>query len=183
VLDTIRECDELGRKEFLTKYGFTYARLYPLQHDGKLYDSKAIAGVAVGKQHGEPALPARKFSGGMATVVPVLTKLGFRVLSPVHPATALSIGAIYKRKDLVASYGGQMQGGIWTPREFPAVFIFSGQSGKVYGYADGWSADGVFHNTGEGQTGDMTFTSGNCAIRDHRQDRKELLLFEDLGKG
>jgi 5-methylcytosine-specific restriction enzyme A len=73
--------------------------------------------------------------------------------------------------------------GIWTPREFPVVLLFSGKSGAQYGYRDGWTGEGVFQYTGEGQSGDMTFEVGNKAIRDHRLDHKDLLLFEDLGKG
>ncbi|TAM52620.1 MAG: HNH endonuclease [Paraburkholderia sp.] len=92
-------------------------------------------------------------------------------------------GATYLRKNLLEQYGGQLQKGIWTPREFPVVFIFTGDSGKAYGYSDGWTEDGIFRYTGEGQSGDMTFTTGNEAIRGHRKNGKDLLLFEDLGKG
>jgi len=51
-----------------------------------------------------------------------------------------------------------------------------------YGYSDGWTDEGVFVYTGEGQRGDMTFVRGNKAIRDHAQDGKELELFKALGK-
>lgn len=44
-------------------------------------DSKAIAGVAFGKQFPEQGpLTADSFSGGEATVVPALTRLGFRII-------------------------------------------------------------------------------------------------------
>ncbi len=76
-----------------------------------------------------------------------------------------------------------MQKGIWTPREFPVIFIFTGDSGEPYSYKDGWTDDGVFRYTGEGQSGDMTFTTGNEAIRDHRKNGKDAVLFKDLGKG
>lgn len=178
----IAECDELGRDNFLKKYGYRYSRLYPLHYKGKVYDSKAIAGVAYGKQHGA-ALKAKDFSGGLATVVPTLEGLGFVVKTTPHPVFSLVEGATYYRKDLLEQYGGQLQKGIWTPREFPVVFIFTGESGKAYGYSDGWAEDGIFRYTGEGQSGDMSFTTGNVAIRDHRQQGKDLLLFEDLGKG
>ena len=176
------ECDQLGREEFLKQYGYKYSRLYPLHHKGKTYDSKAIAGVAYGKQHGT-ALRAKDFSGGVATVVPALARLGFHVKEASHPISILVKGATYFRKDLLEQYGGQLQKGIWTPREFPAVFLFTGDSGKTYGYSDGWTEDGIFRYTGEGQSGDMTFTNGNDAIRNHRNNGKDLLLFEDLGKG
>lgn len=176
------EYDQLGREEFLKLYGYKYSRLYPLHHDGKTYDSKAIAGAAFGKQHGT-ALRAQDFSAGAATVVPVLGQLGFHVKATPHPIANLVKGTTYFRKDLREQYGGQLQKGIWTPREFPVVFIFSGNSGKTYGYRDGWTEDGIFLYTGEGQSGDMRFTTGNEAIRDHQKNGKDLLLFEDLGKG
>lgn len=178
----IAECEELGRDEFLKRYGYRYSRLYPLHYDGHVYDSKAIVGVAFGKQHGTP-LKAKEFSGGAATVIPVLQRLGFPVRETPHPVESLVKGTTYFRKNLLEQYGGQLQKGIWTPREFPVVFIFTGDSGKTFGYRDGWTDDGVFRYTGEGQSGDMTFTNGNEAIRDHRQNGKDLLLFEDLGKG
>ena len=182
VIKAIEECEKLGRDVFLERYGYKRSRLYLINYAGKTYDSKAIAGVAYGHQHGSPLRP-RDFSGGAETVIPALSRLGFTVSPTPHPATHLVKGATYFRKDLLELYGGQLQKGIWTPREFRVVFIFSGASGKAYGYSDGWADDGIFQYTGEGQTGDMTFTSGNTAIRDHRSDGKDLLLFEDLGKG
>lgn len=182
VIAALAECDAIGRNEFLKKYGYKHSRLYPLHHNGKLYDSKAVAGVAYGKQHGT-ALKAKEFSGGAATVIPALDRLGFPVIEAKHPVVDLAKGVTYFRKDLREHYGGQLMKGIWTPREFPVVFLFTGDSGKTYGYSDGWTEDGVFRYTGEGQTGDMTFTTGNQAILTHRSTGKDILLFEDLGKG
>jgi 5-methylcytosine-specific restriction enzyme A len=178
----ISECDRLGRDPFLKKYGYKYSRLYPLDFNGRVYDSKAIVGVAFGKQHGTP-LKSKEFSGGLARVVPLLRKLGFPARETPHPATCLVVGKTYLRKNLLETFGGQLQRGIWTPQEFPVVFLFSGESGKPYGYEDGWTDTGVFRYTGEGQEGDMTFTGGNKSIRDHRQNGKDLLLFMDRGKG
>ncbi|MGM0769958.1 MAG: HNH endonuclease [Pseudomonadota bacterium] len=59
------------------------------------------------------------------------------------------------------------------------MFAITGQDGIQHGYEDGWK-DGVFHYFGEGQSGDMAFTKGNKAIRDHVQNNKELLLFEKV---
>jgi hypothetical protein len=44
VLQAIAEYDQLGRESFLARYGFGPARSYFLLHNGKRYDSKAIAG-------------------------------------------------------------------------------------------------------------------------------------------
>jgi hypothetical protein len=51
-----------------------------------------------------------------------------------------------------------------------------------FGYSDGPQEEGTFAYTGEGQHGDMEFTRGNRAIRDHVTDAKDLLLFEDTGQ-
>jgi MoxR-like ATPase len=78
VLSAIAEFDDLGRDAFLRKYGFGSARSFWLKHDGKLYDSKAIAGAAFGFQFpGRGPLRAGDFSGGEQTVRPALEKLGF----------------------------------------------------------------------------------------------------------
>lgn len=65
------------RPEFLTKYGFERARRYVLVHDGKSYDSKAIAGAAHRFLPGQTALKAQQFSGGVETVGRLLHRLGF----------------------------------------------------------------------------------------------------------
>ncbi len=80
ILAAVSECDQLGRHAFLEKYGFHPARSYFLVVEGRDYDSKAIVGAAHGYQfpHLGP-LPATRFSGGAATVQPLLEGLGFEV--------------------------------------------------------------------------------------------------------
>jgi hypothetical protein len=88
VLQAIAEYDELGRDAFLARYGYGPARSFFLVHNGKRYDSKALAGVAVGKQF--PAsgpLTASEFSGGEATVKAKLEQLGFEVAGPLLATT------------------------------------------------------------------------------------------------
>ena len=78
ILDAIAECDRLGRPAFLQRYGFRPARDYHLVEGGRVYDSKAIVGVAHKYQfpaHGP--LRATDFSGGFATVQRLLESLGF----------------------------------------------------------------------------------------------------------
>src|SRR5206468_1680812 len=99
VLSAIREFDELGREEFLAKYGFGEARQYFLFHKGQQYDSKAIVGAAHAYQFPEqgPLTPA-DFSGGDATVRAKLEDLGFEVtrvddsemMRPMYPTDALA---------------------------------------------------------------------------------------------
>jgi 5-methylcytosine-specific restriction protein A len=91
----------------------------------------------------------------------------------------LTPGAIYRRTDLHLRYGGQRQGGISTPASHSVVLIFTGYAGGQHRYADGWSR-GVFCYFGEGQQGDMEWSRGNAAIRDHVAHGCDLLLFEML---
>ena len=92
-------------------------------------------------------------------------------------------GHVYRRRDLHDQYGGQRQGGISTPSQHQLILLFTGESGEQHGYADGWSADGLFLYTGEGQQGDMAFIRGNAAIRDHIDNGKDLHLFAQVKKG
>lgn len=82
VIDAITEYDLVGREAFLVKYGFGSSRSYFLEFEGRSYDSKAVAGVVVGKEHPErgPLSPG-EFSGGESTVRAKLESLGFRVVS------------------------------------------------------------------------------------------------------
>lgn len=51
VRQAIKEFDRIGRPAFLQKYGFGQAREYFVEENGRLYDSKAIAGAAFGFQY------------------------------------------------------------------------------------------------------------------------------------
>lgn len=95
------------------------------------------------------------------------------------------VGKSYNRRnDIHGVYGGQMQGGISTPAKHPYIFIFTGQTGSKYGYEDGWqNAEGIFLYTGQGQIGDMEFSAGNKALKNHIKNGKTILLFEIVGKG
>lgn len=89
VLSAIAECDKLGRDNFLAKYGYGRAREYTLVFERREYDSKAIAGVAYGKQFGVP-MAASEHSGGAFHCVPVLQRLGFVVRVPEIDEAAAS---------------------------------------------------------------------------------------------
>lgn len=81
VLAAVAEFDELGQDSFLRKYRFSKAKSYFLEVDGKLYDSKAVVGAALGMAPGD-------FSGGDQTVARRLESLGFTVrYFPVLPWT------------------------------------------------------------------------------------------------
>ena len=88
-----------------------------------------------------------------------------------------------RRADIHAVYGGNWQSGICPSANYPYIFIFSGTAGHQHGYKDGWDNPNVFTYTGEGQAGDMKFTKGNLALRDHLQNEKRVFLFESESKG
>jgi 5-methylcytosine-specific restriction protein A len=94
------------------------------------------------------------------------------------------VGDEYRRKsDIHQKYGGSRQNGISPSAHCPAIFIFTGDTGEQYGYKDGFDVAGVFSYSGEGQTGDMEFKSGNRSLRDHAKDGRAVHLFQALGKG
>lgn len=77
---TLAEFDAIGRQAFLAKYNFGEAKGLYLVRDGKRYDSKAIVGAAVGRLFGRTALQGPDFTGGVASVVRALEKLGYTVV-------------------------------------------------------------------------------------------------------
>lgn len=80
VLAAVAEADRLGRTAFLAKYGYRRSLVYELVVGDRRYDSKAICGAA--HQYiddGVRPLGPHEFSGGEATVVQVLRRLGFEV--------------------------------------------------------------------------------------------------------
>jgi 5-methylcytosine-specific restriction protein B len=106
------EYDALGGPAFLRKYGFGQARGYFVARNGKLYDSKAIVGAAVGKQHPDLGpLRSADFSGGEATVKAKLEELGFEVVGAT-PAAAPSPG---KFAELVREFLSQFAEARQTP--------------------------------------------------------------------
>ena len=89
VLQAIKEFDEIGQSAFLDRYGFGKSTSYYLLFEGKIYDSKAIAGVAFGIENPELGYLSRgQFSGGEKTVQRVFEKLGFTVIKK-RPVEAL----------------------------------------------------------------------------------------------
>lgn len=87
------------------------------------------------------------------------------------------IGKEYKRSELHDHYGGTRQAGISASASLPIIFLFHTPAGDFHGYADGWTDDGLFRYSGQGQVGDMEMLRGNAAIRDHKENHKALHLF------
>ncbi|MFF8829264.1 HNH endonuclease [Streptomyces sp. NPDC015131] len=84
VLKAMAEYDGLGRDEFLAQYGYGKARSYVVVHEGREYDSKAIAGVAHQWDQGRP-LRSDEFSGGKEHAAAWLKRAGFRVKAVKNP--------------------------------------------------------------------------------------------------
>jgi len=134
IIRAIKECDQLGREKFREKYGYGKAVSYFLRHEGKTYDSKAIVGVAYGYQYGVKPLRSDEFSGGIARVVPVLTRLGFAVTDkdiadeqPVYCSEWLAIGEVYTRDELRGLFGikdATINNGVFKPSGSQSIWLF-----------------------------------------------------------
>lgn len=93
------------------------------------------------------------------------------------------LGAEYERQQLHNEYGGNRQSGISPCGDHPIIFVFTGSGGDKYGYDDEFQADGRYKYTGEGKEGDMEFSRGNKAIRDHHETGDKIYLFHQKGDG
>jgi hypothetical protein len=95
----------------------------------------------------------------------------------------LKPGQQIKRSELQDRYGGRRQGGISPSKQTPHVFLFTDPvRGARHGYIyDGQGEGDLYNYTGEGQEGDQRMVQGNRAIRDHRQEGRELHLFDVSG--
>ncbi|MDF9815961.1 HNH endonuclease [Streptomyces sp. SPB162] len=80
VLKAVEEFKASGRDSFLKEHGFSRARQYYLQLDGRLYDAKAIANVAFGGGHQRDVAAAQVISGGRARSNKMLSDLGFTIV-------------------------------------------------------------------------------------------------------
>ncbi|MFF4332333.1 HNH endonuclease [[Kitasatospora] papulosa] len=83
ILQAITEHDRIGPEAFRDIYGFRAAATYLLEHEGNLYDSKAIAGVAHKYDFGVALKPSSPgLSGGLKHAVAWLRREGFTVVEP-----------------------------------------------------------------------------------------------------
>jgi len=98
------------------------------------------------------------------------------------PVSPFKVNQEYVRRDIHLQYGGNWQRGICPSAEYPFIFIFTGRGGSQHGYHDGWENEYVFGYTGEGQSGNMNYTRGNLALRDHVKTGKRVFLFQQTRK-
>ncbi|WP_178131331.1 HNH endonuclease signature motif containing protein [Pseudomonas sp. C1C7] len=155
------------------------AHRYAVHEGGQIYPAKKIVSLATG-------IAVGKFSGGHPTNS-YLKKRGFTIVElprgEGEPVLQFTPGAVYDRKtEINGPFGGSLQSGIAASASYPAIFLFTGDSGEQYGYADDWD-NGAYLYTGEGQLGPMTLIRGNRAIAEHAVDGRALHLFRSLGKG
>jgi 5-methylcytosine-specific restriction protein A len=158
------------------------AHRYAIRWEDRLYPAKKIASLATNT-------PVASFSGGVQTNK-YLEARGYEMVSlhradksPSPYEIRFELGRIYDRRtEIHGPFGGSWQSGISPSAQSPAVFIFSGDSGAQFGYQDYFDDLGVFHFTGEGQTGDMQLNGGNKSILKHAEDGRSLHVFRSLGK-
>jgi predicted restriction endonuclease len=173
------EYDRLGADAFRETYGFGPARRLVLVIDGRTYDSKAIIGVAHGYSTGE-FWRAKDFTGGIASVVRTLERLGFETLDlggvpqPRENARYGDVpecpeGATFASRAEAHAAGvhRQLQAGICGTKAFGAEsIVVSG------GYIDDEDLGDLIIYTGHGkqdtrgrQIADQTFEDiGNAAL-------------------
>jgi putative restriction endonuclease len=152
ILAAIEEFDSLGREQFLSKYGFKPARSFYLVHNGKHYDSKAIVGAAHGKLSSSAApLKSAEFSGGAATVAPLLRSLGFEVIDEgaIYSGKGASAGIRYWWVNNKQTYKHEILGNyLWSPTT------------KANG-----TASAFYDNMQRARPGDVVFAFADAHIR------------------
>jgi hypothetical protein len=79
VRTALEECDRLGSRDFVSRYGFRNAHAYRLWHRGAEYDATAVLGVAYLHATGRPAT-WEDFPDGQDGAAKQLTDLGFDVV-------------------------------------------------------------------------------------------------------
>ncbi len=185
VLEAISEFDRIGDEAFLAKYGYRKALKYRLRYRGKLYDSKAIAGVAWGLQlHGDGQRRPESYSGGAQSSVPTLEKLSFEIvvgassgLPKFHP------GRIYGWQTVAGSFGFKPRlfsvgGGMLScPERDALLLITSSDEGQSFSYGDEWDRGDLIY-AGKGLTGHQQLKGVNRFVA---ENSRKLFLFEYAG--
>lgn len=185
IRQAIAEFDVIGRDAFLAKYGFSKARSFFLEVDGRLYDSKAVIGAAHGYQFPEwGPLAYDAFSGGAKTVQRKLEELGFRVkvigptaddaFSP-YTSERLNVGHVYTREKLATIFGitdATLNTGVFRPAGTNSVWLFvtKDKPQDRTQYQDRLEGDRLYW---QGQTSGRT----DAMIVAHESRDLELLLF------
>lgn len=153
------------------------AHQFAIRVGGKLYPAKKIISLATD-------IAARDFTNKKSTNGYFRASKYEVVDLRETPKPDFVKGEIYDRQtEIHGPFGGSSQSGISPSNKARVVFLFSGESGEQYGYADEVDAHGVYSYAGEGQVGNMTLTRGNLAVQQHAVTGRALHLFKTLGKG
>jgi hypothetical protein len=187
VLAAIEEFDQVGQPAFLAKYGYSKALKFSLRHKGKLYDSKAIAGVAWGIQlHADGSRKPDSYSGGAHTSVPTLEKLNFKIVEEVAPALPkLRPGAIYSWQTVARKFAFKpkffsINGGMLSRPAFNSLLLITSfDQSSSFSYDDEWDPKtGDLIYAGKGLNGHQQLTGVNRYVA---ENSRELFLFEYAG--
>ncbi|MFF9182952.1 hypothetical protein [Streptomyces misionensis] len=105
---------------------------------------------------------------------------------------SITPGLLTTRAEMDRLFGGGHQGGILPSKTTPNILIYvDHDSGRQYGYEDGWLAEEdelgpIFEYTGQGTSGDQTFLgtkgSRNAAVLYHAEAGRALHVFVAEGK-
>lgn len=94
----------------------------------------------------------------------------------------IEVGQKVTRQEVMDAYGATIKGGIQASRKTPNIMLYTDLSlAEKHGYTfDGWSMaeDNVFYYSGQVPHGDQSFSSGNKAIQNHKEDGRALRVFE-----
>lgn len=106
--------------------------------------------------------------------------------------SSITPGLLTTRAEMKLVFGGGPQGGIVPSNSTPNILIYvDHDSGKPYGYEDGWLEEEdelgpVFEYTGQGTRGAQTFLgqrgSGNAAVLYHSDAGRALHVFMAAGR-
>lgn len=157
-----------------------------MRYGGKLYDSKAIAGVAWGLQHFDDGHKRpHAYTGGARTAAPALRKLKFEVVGIEGALPKLRPGKTYSWIELGDHFGfkpqylGSVGGMVPRPKLECLLLITHSQEGRTFDYGDKWDTEDELIYAGRGLTGDQQLTGANRQVADNSQT---LFLFEYAGK-
>jgi len=95
-------------------------------------------------------------------------------LFPFQVGQKISKSAIHQ------ALGGSDQHGMTSCQDKSAFLLFHNEAaGRKYGYDrwEGWQADGSFHYTGQGASGDQKFTRSNKSLLSMAESGKPIYLF------
>jgi len=178
VEQALRRFDEFRDQPEWAGWESNSAHQFAIRVGDKLYPAKKIISLATD-------IAARDFTNKKSTNGYFRARKYEVVDLRGTPKLDFVKGEIYDRQtEINGPFGGSSQSGIAPSNQAPVIFLFSGKSGKRYGYTDEVDeVRGIYSYAGEGQIGPMKLTRGNLAVQRHAATGRTLHLFKALGKG